>query len=94
LGDFNFEDMKGVSIMKVEDMVKVAVKGMQTDRFEIRPGQAESAQNDESLGAWIYFETNSRSVDRMLQNTESIRTNNLMTQQTRQAPRGRNGVKR
>jgi uncharacterized oxidoreductase len=27
LGDFNFEDMKGVSIMKVEDMVKVAVKG-------------------------------------------------------------------
>jgi len=32
--------MKGVSIMKVEDMVKVAVKGMQVDQFEIRPGQA------------------------------------------------------
>jgi len=27
------KDMKGVSIMKVEDMVKVAVKGMQIDRF-------------------------------------------------------------
>src|ERR1700746_3180551 len=40
LGDFDFEDMKGVSIMKVEDMVKVAVKGVQNDRFEIRPGQA------------------------------------------------------
>jgi uncharacterized oxidoreductase len=40
LGDVNPEDMKGVSIMKVEDMVKVAVKGLQTDRFEIRPGQA------------------------------------------------------
>src|SRR5260370_6146913 len=40
LGDFNPEDMKGVSIMKVEDMVKVAVKRMQTDRFEIRPSQA------------------------------------------------------
>jgi uncharacterized oxidoreductase len=33
LDDFNVEDMKGASIMKVEDMVKVAVKGMQTDRF-------------------------------------------------------------
>ena len=55
LSDFNSEDLKGVSIMNVEDMVKVAVKGMQTDRFEIRPGQAESAQNDESCGAWIYF---------------------------------------
>ena len=40
LDDFNSEDMKGVSIMKVEDMVNVAVKGMQADRFEIRPGQA------------------------------------------------------
>jgi uncharacterized oxidoreductase len=40
LGGFNVEDMKGASIMKVDDMVKVAVKGMQTDRFEIRPGQA------------------------------------------------------
>ena len=58
LADFNFEDMKGVSIMKVEDMVKVAIKGMQTDRFEIRPGQANRAQNDEPLGAWICFETN------------------------------------
>jgi len=27
----NPEDMKGVSIMQVDDMVKVAVKGMQTD---------------------------------------------------------------
>jgi len=32
--------MKGFSIMQVDDMVKVAVKGMQTDRFEIRPGQS------------------------------------------------------
>src|ERR1700724_4760194 len=40
LGGFNPEDMKGGSLMTVEHMVKVAVKGMQTDRFEIRPGQA------------------------------------------------------
>jgi len=43
--------------MKVEDMVKVAVKGMQTDRFEIRPGQANQLKMIESLGAWIYFES-------------------------------------
>src|SRR5260370_3734792 len=41
LGDFNPEDMKGDSIMKVEDMGKVAVKGMPTDRFEIRPARAK-----------------------------------------------------
>src|SRR5258708_23716188 len=40
LDDFNVEDLKGVSVMKVEDMVKVAVKVMRTDRFEIRPGPA------------------------------------------------------
>src|SRR5260370_12340654 len=37
---FNSEDIKTSSIVKVEDMVKVTVKGMQTDRFEISPGQA------------------------------------------------------
>jgi len=57
LGDFNFEDMKGVSIMKVEDMVKVAVKGMQTDRF------CNSSRSAESLKMMIVwrldlFETN------------------------------------
>ena len=40
LGGFDVEDMKGASTMKVEEMVQVAVKGMQTNRFEIRPGQA------------------------------------------------------
>jgi len=51
--------------MKVEDMVKVAVKGMQTDRFEIRP-VGESAQNDESLAPGFILKQMSRSVDRML----------------------------
>jgi len=44
--------------MKVEDMVKVAVEGIQTDRFEMSSGTGESAQNDESGGAWIHSETN------------------------------------
>jgi len=36
-------------------MVKVAVKECKTDRFEIRPGLGESAQNDESLGRLDLF---------------------------------------
>ena len=66
LGDFNFEDMKGVSIMKVEDMVKVAVKGMQTDRFEIRPGQANQLKMMSRVAPGFILKQMSRSVDRML----------------------------
>ena len=66
LGDFNFEDMKGVSIMKVEDMVKVAVKGMQTDRFEIRPGQANQLKIMSRVAPGFILKQMSRSVDRML----------------------------
>ena len=50
--------MKGASIMKVEDMLKVAVKGMQTDRFENSSRSGKSAEIDKSCSAWIYFETN------------------------------------
>src|SRR6266496_1359407 len=66
LDDFNSEDMKGVSIMKVEDMVKVAVKGMQTDRFEIRPGQANQLKMMNRLAPGFILKQMSRSVDRML----------------------------
>src|SRR6202167_2817330 len=34
------DDLKGVSVMKVDDMVAVALKGMEKDLLEIRPGQA------------------------------------------------------
>jgi uncharacterized oxidoreductase len=40
LGNFEQNDMKGVSIMKVEDMVQACLKGMADDRYEIRPGQS------------------------------------------------------
>jgi uncharacterized oxidoreductase len=66
LGDFNFDDMKGVSIMKVEDMVKVALTGMQTDRFEIRPGQANQLKMMNRLAPGFILKQMSRSVDRML----------------------------
>ena len=66
LGDFDFEDMKGVSIMQVEAMVKVAVKGIQTDRFEIRPGQANQLKMMSRLAPGFILKQMSRSVERML----------------------------
>jgi uncharacterized oxidoreductase len=58
--------MKGVSIMKVEDMIKVAVKGIQTDRFEIRPGQANQLKMMGRVAPGFILKQMSRSVDRML----------------------------
>jgi uncharacterized oxidoreductase len=52
--------------MKVEDMVKVAVKGMQTDRFEIRPGQANQLKLMNRLAPGFILKQMSQSVDRML----------------------------
>ncbi len=66
LDDFNPEDLKGVSVMKVEDMVKVAVKGMRTDRFEIRPGQAGQLKMMSRVAPGFILKQMSRSVDRML----------------------------
>ena len=71
LGDFSFEDMKGVSIMKVEDMVEVAVKGMQADRFEIRPGQANQLKMMSRVAPGFILKQMSRSVDRMLRRSSS-----------------------
>src|SRR5258706_13532086 len=66
LDDFNAEDMKSGSIMKVEDMVKIAVKGMQNRRFEIRPGQANQLKMMSRLAPGFILKQMSRSVDRML----------------------------
>ena len=66
LGGFDVDDMKGASLMKVEDMVTVAVKGMQTDRFEIRPGQANQLKIMSRVAPGFILKQMSRSVDRML----------------------------
>jgi uncharacterized oxidoreductase len=66
LGGFPVEDMKGVSIARVDDMVKVAVTGMQTDRFEIRPGQSNQLKMMSRVAPGFILKQMSRSVDRML----------------------------
>jgi uncharacterized oxidoreductase len=47
-------------------MVQVAVKGMQTNRFEIRPGQANLLKMMSRLAPGFILKQMSRSVDRML----------------------------
>jgi uncharacterized oxidoreductase len=66
LDGFNPEDMKGVSIMKVEDMVKAAIKGIRTDRLEIYPGQASQLKMMSRVAPGFILKQMSRSVDRML----------------------------
>jgi uncharacterized oxidoreductase len=66
LGKMDKEDMKGVSIMKVEDMVAAAVKGMQNDQWEIRPGQANQLKLMSRIAPEFILKQMSKPVDRML----------------------------
>jgi uncharacterized oxidoreductase len=66
LSDFDPEDMKGVSVMKVGDMVRVALAGMEQDRLEIRPGQSNQLRFMSRLAPNFILKQMSKSVDRML----------------------------
>ncbi len=66
LGHFSSEDLKGTSVMTVEDMVKVAVRGMQSDQLEIRPGQANQLKIMSRVAPGFILKQMSRSVDEML----------------------------
>jgi uncharacterized oxidoreductase len=66
LGNFDRDDMKDAKIMKVEDMVKVAVKGMECDRYEIRPGQANQLKMMSRIAPEFILKQMSKPVDKML----------------------------
>jgi uncharacterized oxidoreductase len=66
LADFPQEDMKGVSIMNVTEMVTAAVNGMKTDRFEIRPGQSNQLKMMSRIAPQFILNQMSKPVDRML----------------------------
>ena len=69
LSEMNQDDMKGVSIMKVEEMVEASIKGIEADRFEIRPGQANNLKFMSRLAPEFILKQLSRPVDRMLSQT-------------------------
>ncbi len=66
LESFPSEDMQGVSIMKVTDMVKAAIRGMENDQLEIRPGQSNQLKFMSRLAPQFILTQMSKPVDRML----------------------------
>ena len=67
LSDMNQEDMKGVAIMKVDDMVEASIKGIEADQLEIRPGQANALKFMSRFAPEFILKQMSKPVDRMLQ---------------------------
>lgn len=66
LGDMDPNDMKGVSIMQVDDMVRDAIRGLEKNQYEIRPGQANQLKFMSRLAPAFILGQLSRPVDRML----------------------------
>jgi len=66
LGDMDPEDMKGVSIMKVDEMVKASLAGIEQDKFEIRPGQSNQLKFMSRVAPEFILKQMSKPVDRML----------------------------
>lgn len=69
LGSFDHDDMKGISIMPVDKMVQVAIKGMKNDQFEIRPGQSNQLKIMSRMAPEFILSQMSRPVDKMLSTT-------------------------
>ena len=66
LAGFDPEDMKGISIMKVDEMVRLSLKGIESDVYEIRPGQSNQLKLMSRLAPAFILKQMSKSVDRML----------------------------
>jgi uncharacterized oxidoreductase len=66
LSGMSAEDRKGVSIMKVDAMVAAAIKGMEADRFEIRPGQANQLKFMSRVAPEFILKQLSGPAERML----------------------------
>jgi uncharacterized oxidoreductase len=66
LADFNPADMKGISVMKVDEMVRVALSGIEDNRYEIRPGQSNQLKMMSRLAPEFILKQMSKPVERML----------------------------
>lgn len=66
LGDPSSPDLKGVAVMKVDDMVNICIDGLARDRLEIRPGQANQLRFMNRVAPDFIFAQLSKTVDRML----------------------------
>jgi uncharacterized oxidoreductase len=66
LGGMDPEDMRGVAIMNVDAMVAAALRGIEKDQLEIRPGQANQLKFMSRLAPQFILKQLSKPVDRML----------------------------
>jgi uncharacterized oxidoreductase len=66
LSEMTPEERKGISIMKVQDMVQVAMKGIESDKFEIRPGQSNQLKLLNRIAPGFIHKMLAKPVDRML----------------------------
>jgi uncharacterized oxidoreductase len=60
-------DMKGITIMKVDQMVKVCLHGMEKDCFEIRPGPSNQLRIMSRVAPGFILKQMSRNVEKMMQ---------------------------
>jgi uncharacterized oxidoreductase len=60
------EDMKGITVMPVSAMVAAAIKGMEKNHFEIRPGQSNQLKLMSRVAPEFILKQMSRPVARML----------------------------
>ncbi|MBC7541937.1 MAG: SDR family NAD(P)-dependent oxidoreductase [Candidatus Sericytochromatia bacterium] len=67
---FDPNDMKDVKAMGVVEMVNTAIKGMNDDRFEIRPGQANALKLMSRVAPQFILNQLSKSADSMLAETK------------------------
>ena len=60
------EDLKGVSVMKTDQMVRESLRGLERDRLEIRPGQSNQLRFMNRVAPDFILGQLSKPVDRML----------------------------
>jgi uncharacterized oxidoreductase len=65
-GSMESDDMKGIAVMSVVDMVKVAIQGFKNDQFEIRPGQSNLLKLMNRIAPQFILNQLSKPVERML----------------------------
>ncbi|MHB1844256.1 MAG: SDR family oxidoreductase [Deltaproteobacteria bacterium] len=66
LFDVKSPDMEGVQVMKVDELVRHFLKGLERDRLEIRPGQANALKLMNRVAPEFILGQLSKPVDRML----------------------------
>jgi uncharacterized oxidoreductase len=63
--------MKGITVMPVQDLAAAAVKGLERDQFEIRPGQANLLKLMSRLAPGFIVKQMSAPVNRMLDKSKN-----------------------